>query len=140
MQASDCCWRLRCLAVAVAALAGARQPTPCLVSLLACSKSQVAAETLPPVPPLPAGLNYFQSVTPQLALGAELFWLQSNLKSGVGLAARHTGEKHIAVAQAATTGILSLQYGHKVTDKVRTATCLCACACGHVWPSCLLAV
>lgn len=68
------------------------------------------------------GLNYFQSVTPKLALGAELFWLQSNLKSGVGLAARHADEKHIAVAQVATTGILSLQYGHKVTDKIMLLT------------------
>jgi mitochondrial import receptor subunit TOM40 len=60
------------------------------------------------------GLNYFQSLTPRLSAGGEFFWLHSNLKSGVGLALRHAGDKHIATAQLATTGILSMQYAHKV--------------------------
>lgn len=49
--------------------------------------------------PMFLGLNYFQSVTPKLALGGEFFWLHSNLKSGVGFAARHTGDKHVATMQ-----------------------------------------
>jgi len=40
-----------------------------------------------------------QSVTPNLSAGGEFFWLQSNLKSGVGLAMRHTGEKHVGTLQ-----------------------------------------
>lgn len=68
------------------------------------------------------GLNYFQSITPKLSLGGEFFWLQSNLKSGVGFAARHSGDKHVATMQVATTGILSLQYSHKVNEKVTLAT------------------
>ena len=64
------------------------------------------------------GANYFQSITPALSVGGELFWLSQALKSGVGLAARHVGERHVATLQAATTGILSLQYAHRVTDKV----------------------
>ena len=68
------------------------------------------------------GANYFQSITPALSVGGELFWLSQALKSGVGLAARHVGERHIATLQAATTGILSLQYAHRVTDKVTLAS------------------
>ncbi|KAJ9527261.1 hypothetical protein QJQ45_025530 [Haematococcus lacustris] len=93
------------------------------------------------------GLNYFQSLTPRLSAGGEFFWLHSNLKSGVGLAMRHQGTKHVAtmqvgcrascrmleivclcqgvyrcIWQVATTGILSLQYAHKVNDKVTLAT------------------
>jgi mitochondrial import receptor subunit TOM40 len=68
------------------------------------------------------GLNYFQSVTPQLSAGGEFFWLQSNLKSGVGLAVRHTGEKHVGTLQLATTGIMSMGYAHKVTEKITLAS------------------
>jgi len=68
------------------------------------------------------GLNYFQSITPKLSAGGEFFWLQSNLKSGVGFALRHTDDKHVATMQVATTGILSLQYAHKVSDKITLAT------------------
>lgn len=64
------------------------------------------------------GVNYLQSVTPHLSVGGEFFWLGQNLKSGVGIAARHATDDHIATAQAATTGILSLQYAHKVTEKI----------------------
>ena len=48
-----------------------------------------------------------------------MFYLSQQLKSGVGLAARHNGEKHIATMQIATTGILQAAYAHKVTEKVR---------------------
>lgn len=68
------------------------------------------------------GLNYFQSLTPKLSAGGELFWLQSNMKSGVGLAVRHAGDKHVSTAQIASTGVMNLQYSHKVTDKVTLAT------------------
>jgi len=64
------------------------------------------------------GLNYFQSITPGLSAGCEMFYLSQQLKSGVGLAARHNGEKHIATMQIATTGILQAAYAHKVTEKV----------------------
>lgn len=60
------------------------------------------------------GLNYFQSITPKLSAGGEFFWLPSNAKSGVGLALRHQGDKHVATCQIATTGIMNAQYTHKV--------------------------
>ncbi len=60
------------------------------------------------------GLNYFQSITPKLSAGGEFFWLPSNAKSGVGLAVRHQGDKHVATCQIATTGIMNAQYTHKV--------------------------
>jgi hypothetical protein len=65
------------------------------------------------------GLNYFQSVTPNLSAGGEVFWLPQQMRSGVGLCLRHSGDKHIAAVQLATTGILSAQYAHRVTDKVQ---------------------
>lgn len=64
------------------------------------------------------GLNYFQSVSPSLSAGGEFFWLGGQMRSGLGLAVRHTGDNHIATMQVATTGILSAQYAHRVTDKV----------------------
>jgi mitochondrial import receptor subunit TOM40 len=67
-------------------------------------------------------VNYFQSVTPSLSAGGEFFWLGGQLRSGLGLALRHTGDKHIATVQLASTGILSAQYAHKVTDKVSKVT------------------
>lgn len=68
------------------------------------------------------GLNYFQSITPKLSAGGEFFWLQANLKSGVGFALRHADKQHVATMQVATTGILSLQYAHRVNEKVTLAT------------------
>ena len=64
------------------------------------------------------GFNYLQSVTPKLALGGETFWLSQAMKSGVGFAARHQGDQHVATAQVATTGLISLNYAHKLSDKV----------------------
>ena len=43
-------------------------------------------------------------MTPNLSAGGEFFWLQSNLKSGVGLAVRHTGEKHVGTVQVRLHG------------------------------------
>ena len=65
-----------------------------------------------------AGVNYLQSVTPQLAFGGEAFYLSQALKSGIGIAARHQGEKHVATAQVASTGLVSLNYAHRISDKV----------------------
>jgi len=63
------------------------------------------------------GINYLQSVTDNLALGGEAFWLGSQRKSGVGFAARHQSDQCIATCQVATTGLLSLTYLHKLSDK-----------------------
>ena len=60
-------------------------------------------------------------MTPQLSVGGELFWLRSAQKSGAGFAARHAGASHVATAQVATTGLLSLAYIHRVSDKVSLA-------------------
>ena len=68
------------------------------------------------------GLNYFQSVTENLALGGEAFYLGSQRKSGVGFALRHQGDPGIATCQVATTGLLSATYHHKVSDKVYLAS------------------
>lgn len=68
------------------------------------------------------GLNYFQSVTPSLALGGEMFWLGKQRKSGTGFAARHTGDKHVATCQIATTGLANLTYLHRLSDKINLAT------------------
>lgn len=68
------------------------------------------------------GLNYFQSVTPNLTLGGEAFWLRAQGKSGTGFAARHAGTNHVATAQVATTGLVSLGYVHRVSDKVSLAS------------------
>ena len=74
-------------------------------------------------------MNYFQSVLPELALGGEMFWLGKQRKSGMGFAARHTGEKHIATCQIATTGLASLTYLHRLTDKVRAAPRMLSSMC-----------
>ena len=76
--------------------------------------------------------------------------LQSSLKSGVGLAVRHTGEKHVGTLQLATTGIMSMGYAHRVSEKItlasdflwhwqsREATAtVCACGGGSVFGSML---
>ncbi|KAL3139770.1 hypothetical protein ABBQ38_004073 [Trebouxia sp. C0009 RCD-2024] len=68
------------------------------------------------------GFNYLQSVTPKLALGGETFYLSQAMKSGVGFAARHQGDQHVATAQIATTGLISLNYAHKLSEKVTLAS------------------
>lgn len=39
-------------------------------------------------------------------------------RSGIGLAARHAGDKHVAAAQVANTGLVSLSYIQKISEKV----------------------
>ena len=81
-----------------------------------------------------SGFNYLQSVTPKLALGGETFYLSQAMKSGVGFAARHQGDQHVATAQIATTGLISLNYAHKLSEKV------CCCvreASAGSWHDCM---
>ncbi len=68
------------------------------------------------------GVNYIQSVTPALSLGGEAFWLGAQRKSGVGVACRHADERAVATAQLASTGLVSLTYVHRVSDKVALAS------------------
>lgn len=68
------------------------------------------------------GANYFQSVSPNLSLGGEVFYLAEQRRSGIGLAARHQTETSVATLQAANTGLLSLTYTQRVSDKVALAT------------------
>ena len=65
------------------------------------------------------GVNYLQSVTPNLALGGEAFWLGQQRKSGAGFAARYADKEHVATAQVATTGLVSLAYLRRLSEKVR---------------------
>lgn len=68
------------------------------------------------------GANYFQSVTPSLALGGEVFYLAEQRRSGLGLAARYVTDAAIATAQVANTGLLSLSYLQRVNEKVALAS------------------
>ena len=68
------------------------------------------------------GANYFQSVTPHLALGGEVFYLAEQRRSGLGLAGRYQTDKYIATAQVANTGLLSLSYLQRVNEKVSLAS------------------
>lgn len=90
------------------------------ISLLALYKPDCALRNELPLnkSSLMSGFNYLQSVTPKLALGGETFFLSQAMKSGVGFAARHQGEQHVATAQIATTGLISLNYAHKLNEKV----------------------
>lgn len=65
-----------------------------------------------------AGFNYLQSVTPRLALGGETFWLNQNRKSGTGFSGRYQGTDCVATAQIASTGIVSLTYTQRISEKV----------------------
>eukprot|EP00252_Welwitschia_mirabilis_P006843 TRINITY_DN1774_c0_g1_i1.p1 TRINITY_DN1774_c0_g1~~TRINITY_DN1774_c0_g1_i1.p1 ORF type:complete len:339 (-),score=52.33 TRINITY_DN1774_c0_g1_i1:341-1357(-) len=68
------------------------------------------------------GANYIQSVSPHLSLGGELFWLGHQRKSGIGFAARYNTDKMVATGQISSTGIVSLGYVQKVSEKVSLAT------------------
>ena len=68
------------------------------------------------------GVNYLQSVTPTLSLGGEGFFLGGQNKSGVGFAARFADDKTVATGQVATTGLLSLTYCTKVSEKAMLAS------------------
>ena len=58
-------------------------------------------------------------MTPKLALGGEAFWLGQQRKSGTGFAARYSGDKCVATGQVATTGLVSLTYVQRISEKVR---------------------
>lgn len=64
------------------------------------------------------GANYFQSVTPNLSMGGEIFYLAEQRRSGIGLAARYATDSSISTAQVANTGLISLSYLQKVNEKV----------------------
>jgi len=68
------------------------------------------------------GANYFQSVTPKLSMGGEIFYLAEQGRSGVGFAARYDAGDSISTAQVANTGLVSLSYLQKVNEKVALAS------------------
>uniref|UniRef100_A0ACD5VXE1 Uncharacterized protein n=1 Tax=Avena sativa TaxID=4498 RepID=A0ACD5VXE1_AVESA len=68
------------------------------------------------------GANYIQSVTKNLSLGTEAFWLGQQRKSGVGFVARYDTKKMVATGQIARTGVVSLSYVQKVSEKVSLAS------------------
>ena len=68
------------------------------------------------------GANYFQSVTPKLSMGGEIFYLAEQGRSGVGFAARYDAGDSISTAQVANTGLISLSYLQKVNEKVALAS------------------
>jgi mitochondrial import receptor subunit TOM40 len=68
------------------------------------------------------GANYFQSITPYLSMGGEMFCLAEQRRSGIGLAARYATDSCIATAQVANTGLVSLTYLQKVSEKVSLVT------------------
>lgn len=68
------------------------------------------------------GANYIQSVTPNLSLGSEVFWLGHQRKSGIGFAARYNTDKMVATGQIASTGVVALSYVQKVSEKVSLAS------------------
>jgi mitochondrial import receptor subunit TOM40 len=67
------------------------------------------------------GANYIQSITPNLSMGSEIFWLGHQRKSGIGFAARYNTDKMVATGQVASTGIVALSYVQKVSEKVSLA-------------------
>lgn len=67
-----------------------------------------------------AGFNYLQSVTPRLALGGEAFWLGQQRKSGTGFAGRYQSADYVATAQLASTGLVSLTFTQRISEKVST--------------------
>lgn len=68
------------------------------------------------------GANYFQSVSPCWSLGGEIFYLAEQRRSGVGLAARYATESSVFTAQIANTGLVSLSYLQRISDKVSLAS------------------
>ena len=60
-----------------------------------------------------------QSVTSNLSLGAEVYYIDEQRKSGLGVAARQSADRYIATLQASTVGLLSMSYLHRIGDKVR---------------------
>lgn len=58
-----------------------------------------------------------QSVTSKLALGSEVFYLDEQRKSGLGVAARLSDDKYISTIQASTAGLISMSYLQRVGEK-----------------------
>ncbi|GJN31332.1 hypothetical protein PR202_gb19719 [Eleusine coracana subsp. coracana] len=55
------------------------------------------------------GANYIQSVTPNLSMGSEIFWLGQQRKSGVGFASRYNTDKMVSLAA-------DFMYNHMTRD------------------------
>ncbi|XP_062196470.1 mitochondrial import receptor subunit TOM40-1-like isoform X2 [Phragmites australis] len=68
------------------------------------------------------GGNYIQSVTKNLSLGTEAFWLGQQRKSGVGFVARYDTKKMVVTGQIASTGMVALSYVQKISEKVSLAS------------------
>ncbi|KQK21895.1 mitochondrial import receptor subunit TOM40-1 [Brachypodium distachyon] len=68
------------------------------------------------------GANYIQSVTPNLSMGTEIFWLGQQRKSGIGFNSRYSTDKMVGTLQVASTGIVALSYVQKVSEKVSLAS------------------
>eukprot|EP00889_Picochlorum_renovo_P005640 jgi/Picre1/32670/NNA_008016.t1 len=68
------------------------------------------------------GANYFQSITPKLSMGGEIFYLAEQGRSGIGLAGRYATDKSVSTAQIANTGLVSLSYLQRVNEKVSLAS------------------
>jgi len=68
------------------------------------------------------GANYIQSVTPNLSMGTEMFWLGHQRKSGIGFASRYNTDKMVGTLQVASTGIVALSYVQKISEKVSLAS------------------
>ncbi|KHG00734.1 Mitochondrial import receptor subunit TOM40 -like protein [Gossypium arboreum] len=68
------------------------------------------------------GASYFQSVSPHLSLGGEVFWAGQHRKSGIGYAGRYETDKMVATGQVASTGMVALSYVQKVSEKVSLAS------------------
>ncbi|MBA0788349.1 hypothetical protein Gotri_000131, partial [Gossypium trilobum] len=68
------------------------------------------------------GASYFQSVTPHLSMGGEVFWAGQHRKSGIGYAGRYETDKMVATGQVASTGMVALSYVQKVSEKVSLAS------------------
>ncbi|AQL07005.1 Mitochondrial import receptor subunit TOM40-1 [Zea mays] len=68
------------------------------------------------------GANYIQSVTPNLSMGTEMFWLGHQRKSGIGFACRYNTDKMVGTLQVASTGIVALSYVQKISEKVSLAS------------------
>uniref|UniRef100_M8CAR0 Mitochondrial import receptor subunit TOM40-1-like protein n=1 Tax=Aegilops tauschii TaxID=37682 RepID=M8CAR0_AEGTA len=66
------------------------------------------------------GANYIQSVTPNLSMGTEIFWLGQQRKSGIGFNSRYNTDKMVGTLQVASTGIVALSYVQKVSEKALT--------------------
>eukprot|EP01134_Creolimax_fragrantissima_P005582 CFRG5582T1 len=64
--------------------------------------------------------NYWQSVTPSIALGAEVLYQynQGIEDSGMSLAGRYKDEKCTGCVSLAPQGTFALSYAHRVNDKV----------------------